>query len=53
MIQPTIPPRDEETRQEKDEPPLVAGETKAIAPKEAAGAEVKANEATDAKRASE
>jgi hypothetical protein len=53
MTQPTIPPKDDESGQEKDDPPPVAWETKIVAPKEATDAEVKANEVAEAKRASE
>ena len=53
MTQPAVPPKDEEARKEKDNPPPVAGDAKATAPKEAADAEVKANEAPSAKKAME
>ena len=53
MTQPAVPPKDDDTRQEKDDFPPVAGDAKATAPKEAADAEVKANEAPDAKKALE
>ena len=49
MTQPTVPPKDDKTGQETADLPPVAGEPKINAPKEATDAEVKADEAAEAK----